>query len=95
MKTTMKNPFSSQQLKEMADKLEDYRVQNLSLYNNAASNTRDARESLFSLIRDDDKCRLVFCEDRYDSMVESGIKFLQERRRQEKERLEAYLETKE
>jgi hypothetical protein len=93
MKTTMKNPFSSQQLKEMADKLEDYRVQNLSLYNNAASNTRGARESLFSLILDDDKRRLVFCEDRYDSMVESGIKFLQERRRQEKERLEAYLET--
>jgi hypothetical protein len=95
MKTTMKNPFSSQQLKEMADKLEDYRVQNLSLYNNAVSNTRDAREYLFSIICDDDKRRLVFSDDRYDSLVESGIKFFQERRRQEKERLEAYLETEE
>jgi hypothetical protein len=75
MKTTMKNPFSSQQLKEMADKLEDYRVQNLSSYNNAASNTRDARESLFSIIRDDDKRRIVFSDDRYDILVESGIKF--------------------
>jgi hypothetical protein len=91
----MKKPFSSQQLKEMADELEDYRVHNLLLYNNDASNTRDARESLFSIIRDDDKRRLVFCEDCYDSMLESGIKFLQESRRQEKERLEAYLETEE
>jgi hypothetical protein len=95
MKTTIKNPFSSQQLKEMADKLEDYRVHNLSLYKNAASNTRGACESFFPLIRNDDKSRLVFCEDHYDSMVESGIKFLQERRCQEKERLEAYLETEE
>jgi hypothetical protein len=37
----------------------------------------------------------VFYEDRYDSMVEAGIKFLQERRRFERERLEEYLATKE
>jgi hypothetical protein len=96
MKTTMKNhPFGSKQLKEMADQLEGYRVRNLSLYHEAASNTRDARESLMSLIRDDEKRRLVFCELCYDSMVESGIKFLQERRRCEKERLEQYVDTDE
>jgi hypothetical protein len=37
----------------------------------------------------------VFSEDHYDSMVESGIKFLQERRRFEKERLEEYLANEE
>jgi hypothetical protein len=52
----MKNhPFGSKQLKEMVDQLEDYRVRNLFLYHEAASNTRDARESLMSLIRDDEK----------------------------------------
>jgi hypothetical protein len=85
MKTTMKNhPFGSKQLKEMADQLEGYRVQKLSLYHEAASNTRNARESLISLICDHEKRRHVFSDDRYDSMVESGIKFLQERRRREK-----------
>jgi arginine utilization protein RocB len=96
MKTTMKNhPFCSKQLKEMVDQLEGYRVHNLSLYHEAASNTRDARESLISLIRDDEKRRLVFSEGRYDSMVESGIEHLQERRRCEKERLEQYVDTDE
>jgi hypothetical protein len=95
MKTTMKNhPFCSKQLKEMVDKLEGYRVQNLSLYHEAASNTRDAHESLISLIRDE-KRRLMFSEDRYDSVVESGIKHLQERRRCEKERVEQYVDTEE
>jgi hypothetical protein len=42
---------------------------------NAAINTKDARESLFSIIHDDDKRRLVLSDDRYDSLVESGIKF--------------------
>jgi hypothetical protein len=79
----------------MADKIEAIRVNNLWSYNVAASNTRDARRSLFSIIRDDDKRRLVFSEDSYNSQVESGIKFLQSRRRQEKERLEAYLATEE
>jgi hypothetical protein len=37
----------------------------------------------------------VFCEDRYDSMLESGIKFLKERRRREKETLEQYVDTEE
>jgi hypothetical protein len=82
-------------LKEMADKIEAIRVNNLWSYNVAASNTRDARRSLFSIIRDDDKRRLVLSEDSYNSQVESGIKFLQSRRRQEKERLEAYLATEE
>jgi hypothetical protein len=37
------NPFSSQQLKEMVDKIEAVRVDNLWYYNVATSNTRDAR----------------------------------------------------
>jgi hypothetical protein len=76
----MKTPFSSQQLKEMVDKIEAIHVHNLWTYNVAASNTRDARRSLFSTIRDDDKRRLVFSEDSYSSQVESGIKFLQKKR---------------
>jgi hypothetical protein len=52
----MKTPFSSQQLKEMADKIEALRVHNVWSYNVAARNTRDARRSLFSIIRDDEKC---------------------------------------
>jgi hypothetical protein len=96
MKTTMKNhPFCSSQLKQMADQLEGCRVRNFSLYHEAASNTRDSRESLMSLICDDEKRRLVLCEDRYDSMVESGIKFLKERRHREKETLEQYVHTEE
>jgi hypothetical protein len=79
----------------MVDRLEDIHVHNLWSYNVAASNTRDAHQSLFSIIRDDDRHRPVFSEDRYDSQVESGIKFLQSRRHKEKERLEAYLETEE
>jgi hypothetical protein len=79
----------------MADKIEAIRVDNLWYYNVATSDTKDARRSLFSIIRDDDKRRLVFSEDSYKSQVESGIKFLQSRRRQEKERLEAYLATEE
>jgi hypothetical protein len=96
METTMKNhPFCSKQLKEMADQLEGYHVRNLSSYHEAASNTKDACEALMSLIRDDEKHRIVFCELRYDSMVESGIKLLQEKRRCEKERLEQYVATEE
>jgi hypothetical protein len=91
----MKNPFSPQQLKEMADKIEAICVHNLWSYNVAASNTRDARRYLFSIIHDDDKRKLVFSEESYNSQVDSGIKFLQSRRRQEKERLEAYLATEE
>jgi hypothetical protein len=87
----MKTPFSSQQLKEMADKIEAICVHNLWSYNFAARNTRDARRSLFSIILDDDKRQLIFSEESYNSQVESVIKFLQSRRRQEKERLEAYL----
>jgi hypothetical protein len=56
METTMKNhPFCSSQLKEMVDQLEGWRVQNLSLYHEAASNTKDARDALMSLIRNDEK----------------------------------------
>jgi hypothetical protein len=96
METTMKNhPFCSSQLKEMADQLEGYRVRNLALYHEAASNTKDSREALMSLICDDEKRRLVFCEILYASMVESGIKFLKEKRRCEKETLEKYVVTEE
>jgi hypothetical protein len=85
METTMKNhPFCSSQLKEMTDQLEGCRVRNLSLYHEAASNTNDARDALMYLIRNDEKRRLVFCEHRYESMVESGIKFLKETHRCEK-----------
>jgi hypothetical protein len=87
----MKTPFSSQQLEEMVYKIEAIRVDFFWYYNVATSNTKDACRSLFSIIRDDDKRRLVFSEDSYKSQAESGIKFLQSRRRQEKERLEAYL----
>jgi hypothetical protein len=56
METTMKNhPFRSGQLKEMAYQLEGWRVQNLSLYHEASSNTKDARDALMSLIRNDEK----------------------------------------
>jgi hypothetical protein len=79
----------------MMDQLEGYRVQNLSLYHEAASNTRDARESLISLICDDEKRRFVYSEDRFNSMIQSGIEHLQERRRREKETLEQYVNTKE
>jgi hypothetical protein len=37
----------------------------------------------------------VFSKDSYKIQVESGIKFLQSRRHQEKERVEAYLATEE
>jgi hypothetical protein len=96
METTMKNhPFCSSQLKQMADQLEGWRVHNLSLYHEAASNTKYACDALMSLIRDDEKRRLVFCELRYESMVQSKIKHLQKRRHRGKETLEQYIDTKE
>jgi hypothetical protein len=79
METTTKNHlFCSAQLKEMADRLEGYRVRDLDRYHKAASNTEGAHDNLMSLIRDDEKHRLVLCEYHYESMVQSGIKFLQE-----------------
>jgi hypothetical protein len=56
---------------------------------------KDARRSLFSIILDDDQRRLVFSEDSYKIQVEFGIKFLQSRRRQEKDRLEEYIVSEE
>jgi hypothetical protein len=79
----------------MADQLEGWRVHNLSLYHEAASNTKDARDALMSLIRNDEKRRFVYCELRYESMAQSGIKHLQERRHREKETLEFYVDTEE
>jgi hypothetical protein len=96
METTTKNhPFCSAQLKEMADRLEGTRVKNLALYHEAASNTEGARDTLMSLIRDDEKRRLVLCEHRYESMVQSGIEFLQEMRRCKKRCLDFYFDTEE
>jgi hypothetical protein len=96
METTTKNhPFCSAQLKEMADRLEGSRVRNLAHYQQAARNTEGARDTLMSLIQDDESPRRVLSQRRYDSMVESGIKFLQEKRRCEKERLEQYVATEE
>jgi hypothetical protein len=79
MKTTTKiHPFCSAQLKEMADRLEGVRVRNLDHYQQAARNTEGARDTLMSLIRDDDKHVLVLCELRYEARVQSAIDFLQE-----------------
>jgi hypothetical protein len=89
METTTKNhSFCSAQLKEMADRLEGCRVRNLAHYQQAARNTEGARDTLMSLIQDDASPQRVLSQRRYDSMVESGMKFLQEKRRCEKERLE-------
>jgi hypothetical protein len=87
----MTTPFNSHQLKEMVDKMEAIRVDKLRYYNVATSNTKDACRSLFAIIRDDDKCRLVFCDIAYKDQVEPGTKFFQSRCRQEKERLDEYL----
>jgi uridine kinase len=96
METTTENhPFCSAQLKEMVDKLEGLRVQNLSYYHEAASNTEGARHNLMSHIRDDEKRRLMLCQHRYEIMVESGIDFLQEMRRCEKLGLDVYVDTEE
>jgi hypothetical protein len=65
----MKTPFRSQKLKEMVDKIESIRVHSLWSYNVAAINMRDARRSLFSIVRDDDKHRIVFSEYSYNSQV--------------------------
>jgi hypothetical protein len=88
-------PLQFPAIEKMADKLEAIRVDNLWYYNVATSNTKDARRSLFSIIRDNDKLRLVYAEDSYKSQVESGIKFLQSRHRQAKEKLEEYLVSEE
>jgi hypothetical protein len=96
METTTKNrPFCSAQLKEMTDRLEGSRVRNLAHYHEAASNTEGARDYVMSLMRDDEKRRLVLCEYRYESMVQNGIEFLQEMRRCEKECLDFYVDTEE
>jgi hypothetical protein len=96
METTTKNhPFCSAQLKEMVDRLEGSRVRNLARYHEAAHNTEGARGNLMSLIRDDEKRRLVLCEHRYESMVQSKIEFLQEMRRCEKLCLDFYVDTEE
>jgi hypothetical protein len=87
----MKTPFNSHRLKEMVDKMESICVDKLWYYNVSTSNTKDARRSLFVIVRDDDKRRLVLCDIAYKNQVESGTKFLQSRRRQEKERLDEYL----
>jgi hypothetical protein len=96
METTTKNhPFCSAQLKEMADRLEGCRVRNLAHYQQAARNTEGARDTLMSLIQDDESPRCVLSQRRFDSMVESGIKFLQEKGHREKERLEQNVATAE
>jgi hypothetical protein len=63
--------------------------------NVATSNTKEARRFLFAILRDDDKRELVLCDYAYKDEVESRTNFLQERHRQEKERLEQYLVYKE
>jgi hypothetical protein len=70
METTTKNhPFCSAQLKEMADRLEGFRVQNLAHYQHAARQTEGARDNLMSLIRDDDKRVFAYSETGYERRV--------------------------
>jgi hypothetical protein len=96
METTTKNsPFCSAQLKEMADRLEGSRVRNLAHYQQAARNTEGVRDTLMSLIRDDDKRVFAYSETGYERRVQSGIEFLQEMRRCEKRCLDFYVETEE
>jgi hypothetical protein len=91
----MTTPFNSHQLKEMGDKMEAIRVDKLWYNNVVTSNTKDAHRSLFSIIHDDDKRRVVFSDIAYKDQVGSATEFLQSRRCQEKERLEEYLVSKE
>jgi hypothetical protein len=51
----MTTPFNSHQLKEMADNMEAIRFDKLRYYNAATSSTKDARRSLFAVIRNDYK----------------------------------------
>jgi hypothetical protein len=96
METTTKNhPFCSAQLKEMADRIEGSRVRNLARYHEAAHNTEGSRDTLMSLIRDDDKRVFAYSETGYEARVQSGIKFLQEMRQCEKRCLDFYVETEE
>jgi hypothetical protein len=75
----------------MVDKMESICIDKLWYYNVATSNTKDAHRSLFSIIHDDEKCRLFLCDIAYKDQVVSGTNFLQSRCRQEKERLDEYL----
>jgi UPF0288 family protein (methanogenesis marker protein 3) len=93
--TTKKHPFYSAQIKEMVDRLKGSRLRNLARYHEAARNTEFARDTLISLIRDDEKHVFVYCQIRFESRVQSGIEFLQEMRHREKETLEFYVDTKE
>jgi hypothetical protein len=79
----------------MVDKIEAIRVDKLRYLNVATSNTKDARRSLFAIVRDDDKRRFVFSHISYKDQVYSETEFMQSRRRQEKERLEEYLVSEE
>jgi hypothetical protein len=84
------DPFNSYQLKDIADKTESCCVDQLWHYNVATINTKEAHRLLFAILRDDDQCELPLCDYSYKDQVESRTKFLQERRRQEKERFEQY-----
>jgi hypothetical protein len=46
---------------------------------------------LFAILRDDDQRELVLCDNAYKDLVEQQTRFLHERRRQEKERMEEFL----
>jgi hypothetical protein len=92
---TKKHPFCSAHLKEMADRLEVNRAQNLATYQDAARKTEGARDILMSLVRDDDKGVLVFTVEGYERRIESATKFLKEMRRCEKNCLDFYVETEE
>jgi hypothetical protein len=78
-------PYNCYQLKDIADKMESYRVDHLWYYNLATSNTKEARRKLFAILRDDDQRELVFSDNAYKDLVAEGTRFLHKRLRQEKE----------
>jgi hypothetical protein len=76
----MIHPYNSYQLKDIADKMESYRVDHLWHYNVATSNTKEACQLFFAVLRDDDQRELIFSGNAYKDLVKSRTSFLQERR---------------
>jgi KaiC/GvpD/RAD55 family RecA-like ATPase len=73
----------------------EFFVKNLVSYQYAAGKTEGARDILMSLVRDDDKCVLVFTAEGYERRIESATQFLKEMRRCERNCLDFYVETEE
>jgi tRNA1(Val) A37 N6-methylase TrmN6 len=67
----MIHPYNSYQLKDISDKMESYRVDQLWHCNIATSNTKEARRLLFAILCDDNQRELVFSDYAYKDLVES------------------------